>query len=414
MKIKILIIIFFLTFNVNATEINKFDKNTYEYEDQMNGLTNNDFFLQSEVETHCRALRMFAGFCDDIDFDESLDDIIKIRIQAELALEEESIKIKDRNIKSIMERYHKIYNYTNRKYVNLLKKNNLGISYLEKYLDDSFLTEALHDKMFIPKISVTKNDIYNYTKNSTYQNLYNTQLYTTLILEIPENLNHIYFIKALIKELKNKNEIPFQKFILNNKIIKTFLTEMDPNQNSPIGEILKIHVNEKIIGPVIHVKGKNKFTYVIKIVRVYDKLNDEEINLKVNHCLIKKNIKKNSYFFFQKKNKAVKELKSIKTRLLKDKKVNKKICKEIWIDSNQITNKYIFDNVVNLEKNEVSKILEDQYGWHLIKILEKNIDSFAEISKGISSSIKTLQYQNLKRLYLKYAKKVSYYSMNFE
>lgn len=396
MRLLIFIIIFSLIFSAKASNF---------YEDKVAGIANNDLILKSDLDKHTKSLLFILNM--SIDYSSkyySLDDLIKIKLQAAMA-RDNKIASNKANILKIYRKFIEKSKTPAKKYSNLTKKFGLTLNDLKIYIDDTVIVEALHDKLFSSKLFVSKDDIYNYTRLSNNQDDYNTNVYTILKFKFEKDKIELKNLRKIMKEIKNNNEIRFQEYILNKNLnVKIKIKKVDLNlKDKKISNILRANINARVIGPVY----ENSNVYIIKILKKNNKITDSEINLKVNHCFIKKNIKKNTQFFLNKKNEAIKKLKKIQTRLIKNKTIKNDKCKDTWLN-NSNTNKYIYDNIKDLEKNNVSQILEDQDGWHVMKIHEKNIDSNSVMSKEIKLCIQNNQLNKFRKNLLRSLKNTSY------
>lgn len=274
-----------------------------------------------------------------------------------------------------------------------------------KHVDDMLVMRKFQNRVLGRRTPLTDDVLYEYLNYSNYQHEHCTDIYTLLLIQIPKkdiNLTHIRFLYETL--IDNNLSYIRSKFEAGKLFVKTKLTSVyvEPNKKKRFTQFFRRNLNKNVSGPYI----KKHTVVFIKVLRKEKFFYPGDIDYKIMYCFVKKNI--SDYITNVKGDDVIGYMKAkkIADRLNKKKKMAD-ICNETWITDNKLFSLNIRNNIVGLEKNNVS-IIEGATGFHVVKILEKFF------TKGAISRLKIMPIYRKEYVgvlledYLKTIKKQSY------
>ncbi|AYN24901.1 peptidylprolyl isomerase [Buchnera aphidicola] len=280
---------------------------------------------------------------------------------------------------------------------NYVLNNRINIS--EKEVD-LFLNKLENDKNEVKKIDL--NCIFlPFIKEKNKILIKNTKILVDRFMKkIKKNSSFDYYYEYFKKNnsIFSSQKIRFQSLKYLKKI---FLKK------------LKITEKNQILGPILGLKG----FYILKVNKIEKNSKEKFINeYHIQHCLIRpsvilddKQARKDIFYIYNNiKNKKYSFNYAVK-KLSHDVYSSNKEGDLGWISSDFFNNDFK-KFLINLKKNEISKPIKSNYGWHIIKLLDiRQIDINDKIDKNtvyrilLEKKIKKERYNWIKEL-----KKLSY------
>lgn len=371
------------------------------YRDRAIGIVDEEVILVSEIDKHAFALNSILD--QNTRPQDVFSDVINIKTQKAMATIN---KIRSHNYEAYLMSYTFMEQTGIPEFLKILAKFHLCIDDFNNFLMDTIAVDKFHDKLIVPKLPLTHDNIYDFSKFSNNQDFFTTDIYTALIISISKKKFNLLNVKNLYKSLVENDLIDLREKFNEGKYgikVRLTLVYIDPNKRKYRNMGVNDNINKKIIGPI---PGKRKMIY-IKILKKERKYTMGELDLKIRHCFIKKNIKKNTQTSIYEKNAEIKILERLRHQLKKNKKPTDSICKDEWLKDLEL-NKTARSHLAVLEKNEVSKVFEDSNGWHVAKILEKHLNKRSDAYENIYPIYRNEQLFLLLDNYLKLIRRQAY------
>ncbi|HIH2763075.1 MAG TPA: hypothetical protein ACYCC3_00170 [Candidatus Azoamicus sp.] len=288
----------------------------------------------------------------------------------------------------------------------LLHSQKIASTDFHAFMLDTIAVDKFHDKVIAPKLPLTDDNIYNFSKYSNNQHRFSTDIYTALIITMSRKDFDSDNIRNLYKSFFENDLVDLRKKFGEGKRganVRLTLVYINPNNKKYKDIGVNHNVNKEVIGPLY---GRKNLTY-IKILKKERRYIKGELDLKIRHCFIKKNIQKNAQIFVREKHTEIKALEKIRQNLIKNKNIKNTICKDEWLRDLDI-NRSARRHLALLEKNEVSKVIEEPDGWRVAKILEKHFDPRSDAYRYIYDIYRNEQLFLFIDGYLKNIKRHSY------
>ncbi|CAL4326203.1 Chaperone SurA [Buchnera aphidicola (Brachycaudus tragopogonis)] len=220
---------------------------------------------------------------------------------------------------------------------------------------------------------------------------------------IIKKLTKGYNFEKMYQECKKNNSLFLVKkmFWMNLQDIKNVFSDF-------------VEISEKgqILGPFLSDKG----FYIFKVNDIHNNKENIITEFYIQHCLIKPSIIKTD---LESKNNILEIYKNIKSGVYSFDYAVKNLSQDVYSsnkngDIGWISKEFFNDDfnkvLMCLKKNEISKPIKSNSGWHIVKLLDKRqIDTFYRVKKKEAYNILFLQKTALeKQQWIKDLKNVSY------
>ena len=402
MKIKVItfVVILFFSQIIYAKKI--------IYNDELTALVNNDIVLNSELSKHLSSLTLLLNVKKTKHFKKQVvKDLINTKLQVNIA-KKNGIDAYDDEVKNIYMQFILRHKLSLLEYNDLIKSNNLTGNELNVFIKENIIVEKLHEKLLSNNIAASRDELNTFLDFSN-NILIKHQVLSYKILKITinrktNNKKNFLIIKKILAVLKNNTYDLL--YFMNDKSLDFEIDVVTLNPldalNKEIKNIFTNNLDKNIIGP-IYKKKKIEF---FKILDKINTINQADIKTKIRYFFLEKNIVKL-------KENNINYVKNKMCHLNKMKKLMKKIGHNDqyfhiqWLHSSDLP-KNLHAPIKKLNDTEVSKILETKNGWYIVQKIYKEYDKKADISRKLTTLIKSQKFGKIRKNWIKNLQKEAY------
>ncbi len=377
----------------------------YEYKNKATAMSDNTLITKYNLFDYDSMLSLLLDLSDEDDYANFvLGDALMEVNQLKFVLKEK-IKIDSSDVIKAYVSYAMSSDLTVKEYFKYMFEHGLSFKMIRSFLEASIQIQKLHDKKLMNDLFVGKKEVFDYLN---YTNSYDIKHYFNLysFLQISYSEATIFKIRetyTLLKLANLENVIGYVKD--EDGFIDFFKVDLGDVRNRIIAEYIELYANEEIVGPIY----ENSKIFFLKVIKIESKFMEDEIDLKVQHYFIKKNLNLDISDNLEIRRHNVNNLERI---IRKFNRYGE--CDDFAGYSNteylnkKSLDKDFYDVIKDLSKNEFSDILEFVDGWHLIRFISKEYNVFAKPYKVLTSIIMERKLALARKEYIRVCKSESY------
>ncbi|HIH2762144.1 MAG TPA: hypothetical protein ACYCC8_00245 [Candidatus Azoamicus sp.] len=233
-----------------------------KYRDNTIGIVDDDVVLLSELNIHAFSLNILLD--NDKSPNKIFSDLVNIKAQKAIA----KINKIDTNYVEVNYAAHELLNRSGMPRFKIVAEKFLRpyISNLNTFLEDTLIVDKFHEKVFEPRLPLTNDNIYDFSKFVNNQDYFSTDLYTCLLITLNKQQFNFEHVKNLYDVIIENNLVNLREKFDDGKInVKVSLTilQIDPNKRMFRKFRIQDNINKNIIGPIF-TPGRLSYIKVLK------------------------------------------------------------------------------------------------------------------------------------------------------